>query len=150
MVGAVTGNYQVVGKLGEGGMGVVYLGQHALLGRRAAIKVLLPALSARPDIVNRFFNEACAVFNVPIIVPRTLPIDAPVEIVITARDRDSSRNARTTIVGVVRKSRLCTPGQLTTAQYQAKIADLRAALSAKVLTQEEFDRYDAELVTCLR
>jgi hypothetical protein len=90
------------------------------------------------------------VFNVPIVVPRTLPIDAPVEIVITARDRDSSRNARTTIVGVVRKPKLCTPGQLTTAQYQAKIADLRAALSAKVLTQEEFDRYDAELVTCLR
>jgi hypothetical protein len=70
--------------------------------------------------------------------------------VITARDRDSSRTARTTIVGVVRKPRLCTPGQLTTAQYQAKIADLRAALSAKVLTQDEFDRYDAELVACLR
>ena len=45
-------------------MGVVYLGQHALLGRRAAIKVLLPALSARPDIVNRFFNEARAVTTI--------------------------------------------------------------------------------------
>jgi len=33
-------------------MGAVYLGQHTLLGRRAAIKVLLPTLSARPDIVN--------------------------------------------------------------------------------------------------
>jgi serine/threonine-protein kinase len=43
---------------------VVYLGQHALLGRRAAIKVLLPALSARPDIVNRFFNEARAVTTI--------------------------------------------------------------------------------------
>jgi serine/threonine-protein kinase len=42
-------------------MGAVYLGQHQLLGRRAAIKVLLPELSARPDIVNRFFNEARAV-----------------------------------------------------------------------------------------
>jgi hypothetical protein len=89
-------------------------------------------------------------FNVPIVVPRSLPIDAPVEIVITARDRDSARSARTTIVGVVRKPKLCTPGQLTTAQYQTKIADLRAALSAKVLTQDEFDRYDAELVTCLK
>jgi serine/threonine-protein kinase len=45
-------------------MGVVYLGQHTLLGRRAAIKVLLPALSARPDIVNRFFNEARAVTSI--------------------------------------------------------------------------------------
>jgi serine/threonine-protein kinase len=45
-------------------MGAVYLGQHTLLGRRAAIKVLLPALSARPDIVNRFFNEARAVTSI--------------------------------------------------------------------------------------
>ena len=45
-------------------MGVVYLGQHTLLGRRAAIKVLLPALSARADIVNRFFNEARAVTSI--------------------------------------------------------------------------------------
>jgi serine/threonine-protein kinase len=45
-------------------MGAVYLGHHTLLGRRAAIKVLLPALSARPDIVNRFFNEARAVTSI--------------------------------------------------------------------------------------
>ncbi|HEX7837491.1 MAG TPA: serine/threonine-protein kinase [Kofleriaceae bacterium] len=64
MVGAVIGNYQLVRKLGKGGMGVVYLGQHTLLGRRAAIKVLLPELSARPDIVNRFFNEARAVTSI--------------------------------------------------------------------------------------
>jgi serine/threonine-protein kinase len=42
-------------------MGVVYLGEHTLLGRRAAIKLLHPMLSARPDIVSRFFNEARAV-----------------------------------------------------------------------------------------
>jgi serine/threonine-protein kinase len=64
LIGAVIGNYQIVQKLGEGGMGVVYLGQHTLLGRRAAIKVLLPMLSARPDIVNRFFNEARAVTTI--------------------------------------------------------------------------------------
>ncbi|HET9620202.1 MAG TPA: protein kinase, partial [Kofleriaceae bacterium] len=45
-------------------MGAVYLGQHTLLGRRAAIKVLLPALSARQDIVTRFFNEARAVTSI--------------------------------------------------------------------------------------
>ena len=64
MLGAVIGNYQIIQKLGEGGMGAVYLGQHQLLGRRAAIKVLLPELSARPDIVNRFFNEARAVTSI--------------------------------------------------------------------------------------
>jgi len=64
VVGVVIGSYQLVRKLGEGGMGAVYLGQHQLLGRRAAIKVLLPELSARPDIVNRFFNEARAVTSI--------------------------------------------------------------------------------------
>src|ERR1043165_324278 len=64
VVGVVIGNYQLVRKLGEGGMGAVYLGQHQLLGRRAAIKVLLPELSARPDIVSRFFNEARAVTSI--------------------------------------------------------------------------------------
>ena len=45
-------------------MGAVYLGQHTLLGRRAAIKLLLPGLSSRPDLVNRFFNEARAVTSI--------------------------------------------------------------------------------------
>jgi serine/threonine-protein kinase len=58
LLGVVIGNYQIIRKLGEGGMGAVYLGRHA------AIKVLLPELSARPDIVNRFFNEARAVTSI--------------------------------------------------------------------------------------
>ena len=58
--GATIGAYRVVRKLGEGGMGVVYVGEHALLGRRAAIKVLLPQFSANKEIVQRFFNEAKA------------------------------------------------------------------------------------------
>jgi serine/threonine protein kinase len=64
LIGTVIGNYQIIAKLGEGGMGTVYLGQHTLLGRRAAIKVLLTDLSARADIVNRFFNEARAVTSI--------------------------------------------------------------------------------------
>src|SRR4051812_40632577 len=64
VVGSVVGNYQIIRKLGEGGMGAVYLAQHTLLGRRAALKMLLPLLSARPDVVNRFFNEARAVTSI--------------------------------------------------------------------------------------
>ncbi|HMG57321.1 MAG TPA: serine/threonine-protein kinase [Kofleriaceae bacterium] len=48
-------------KLGRGGMGAVFAGEHTLLGRPAAIKVLLPAFSAEPDLVQRLFNEARAV-----------------------------------------------------------------------------------------
>ena len=45
-------------------MGTVYLGEHTLLGRKAAIKVLLPSLSANEEIVKRFFNEARAVTRI--------------------------------------------------------------------------------------
>jgi serine/threonine protein kinase len=58
------GMYRVLGTIGEGGMGTVYVGEHVLLGRKAAIKVLLPSLSANEDIVARFFNEARAVTQI--------------------------------------------------------------------------------------
>ena len=54
------GQYRIVDKLGTGGMGTVFLGEHILLGRPAAIKILRPALSARKEVVERFFNEARA------------------------------------------------------------------------------------------
>ena len=60
MIGQVVGNYQIAGAIGEGGMGAVYLGQHTMLGRRAAIKILLPEYSRDQDMVRRFFNEARA------------------------------------------------------------------------------------------
>src|SRR5947208_3581457 len=62
--GTIVGTYRVSKKLGEGGMGAVYIGEHTLLGRKAAIKMLLPALSAHQEIVQRFFNEARAVTQI--------------------------------------------------------------------------------------
>src|SRR5512142_3035116 len=45
-------------------MGAVFVGEHTLLGRKAAIKVLLPEMSANKEIVQRFFNEAKAVTQI--------------------------------------------------------------------------------------
>ena len=60
MIGQILGNYRIVGVIGQGGMGVVYAAEHPLIGRRAAIKLLLPELSQNQEMVTRFFNEARA------------------------------------------------------------------------------------------
>jgi serine/threonine protein kinase len=62
--GSIVGAYRVLRILGQGGMGAVFAAEHTLIGRRAAIKVLLPSFSSRQDIVQRFFNEARAVTQV--------------------------------------------------------------------------------------
>src|SRR5262245_9872271 len=62
--GSTIGPYRLLHKLGAGGMSVVYVGEHTLLGRRAAIKVLHPKLSAREDVVQRLFNEARALAQI--------------------------------------------------------------------------------------
>ena len=61
LINTTVGNYRVTKLLGEGGMGAVYLGEHPVIGRKVAIKVLHTALAADKDIVARFFNEARAI-----------------------------------------------------------------------------------------
>jgi serine/threonine protein kinase len=58
--GATFGGYRVLSEVGRGGMGIVYLAEHSIMGRKAAIKVLLPEYSGRDEVVTRFFNEARA------------------------------------------------------------------------------------------
>jgi serine/threonine-protein kinase len=54
----MVGEYRLIDFLGEGGMGEVYRGVHAKLGRVAAVKVLNPAARREQGFVERFFNEA--------------------------------------------------------------------------------------------
>lgn len=61
LLGALLGNYQIVRKLGEGAMGVVYEAKHQKIGTRAAIKILKPQYAQDVDFASRFRNEARAV-----------------------------------------------------------------------------------------
>jgi serine/threonine protein kinase len=64
------GKYQIIERIGSGGMGIVYLGEHRVLGHRVAIKVLPLALAEHPWFLKRFYREAQAVaaLNHPNIV----------------------------------------------------------------------------------
>jgi serine/threonine protein kinase len=60
-IGHTIGNYKVTAKLGEGGMGVVYLAEHPVIGKKVAMKAIHPELSKNADVVSRFITEAKAV-----------------------------------------------------------------------------------------
>ncbi|WP_051832855.1 protein kinase domain-containing protein [Streptomyces katrae] len=53
------GRYRLVGRLGQGGMGVVYLGR-SQSGRAVAVKVVRPELSTEPGFKRRFADEVAA------------------------------------------------------------------------------------------
>ncbi|MFN4259491.1 MAG: protein kinase domain-containing protein [Gemmataceae bacterium] len=55
--GLILGNYRVLERLGAGSMGVVFLGEHALLKRRVAIKVLPVDEDLPSAILERFYAE---------------------------------------------------------------------------------------------
>jgi serine/threonine-protein kinase len=59
IIGSVIADrYHVIRKLGEGGMGQVYLAEHVKMGRMSAIKVMTPSLVHDTDAVGRFNREA--------------------------------------------------------------------------------------------
>jgi serine/threonine protein kinase len=60
MIGRVVGNYRIIEKLGEGGMGTVYRAVDQMVERNVAIKVLKPEIARDPDTVERFRSEAVA------------------------------------------------------------------------------------------
>ena len=59
LVGAIIADrYCVLRKLGEGGMGQVYLAEHVKMGRKSALKVLHPGMVSDVDAISRFNREA--------------------------------------------------------------------------------------------
>ncbi len=54
----IQNRYRIIKKLAAGGMGEVYQAEHVELHKQFAVKVMLPALSADPEFVNRFKREA--------------------------------------------------------------------------------------------
>ena len=58
MTGTTVGHYEILEKLGEGGMGVVYKARDVLLNRSAALKFLPADSAGADDKRRRFVQEA--------------------------------------------------------------------------------------------
>ena len=59
LVGSIIAErYHVIKKLGEGGMGQVYLAEHVKMGRKSAVKVMNPGMVDNVDAISRFNREA--------------------------------------------------------------------------------------------
>jgi serine/threonine-protein kinase len=58
MIGRMFGNYRIVDRIGEGGMGAVFRAEDVMHGRDAAIKLLRPELAHDPSLIHRFRQEA--------------------------------------------------------------------------------------------
>src|ERR1022692_4467829 len=54
----LAGRYEVLRRIGEGGMGAVYEARHTLIGKRVAVKVLLEKFHTQSDLVARLLQEA--------------------------------------------------------------------------------------------
>ncbi len=58
MIGNTLSHYKVLEKIGEGGMGEVYLAEDSRLDRKVALKILPQHLAERADLRERFEREA--------------------------------------------------------------------------------------------
>jgi serine/threonine protein kinase len=80
------GSYRIVGRLGSGGMGTVFLGR-SVAGRLVAVKVIRDELAEDPDFRVRFRREVVAarkvsgLFTAPVV---DADLDAPVPFLVTA------------------------------------------------------------------
>lgn len=60
LIGTRIGNFTLTRRLGQGGMGAVYLAEHDFIAHKKAVKVLSVEAARDPALVRRFFDEAVA------------------------------------------------------------------------------------------
>ena len=59
------GPYEILSKIGSGGMGSVYLGRHQVTGHQAAVKTLTATLAQEDGFIERFTREIDSIARSP-------------------------------------------------------------------------------------
>ena len=95
--GARIGHYEVLAKLGEGGMGEVYRARDTRLARDVALKVLPDSFAADPERIARFEREAqilAALSHANIAAIHGLEISGPTRVLVMQLVDGESLDAR--------------------------------------------------------
>jgi hypothetical protein len=117
---------------------------------RAVLEVSINGATPTRSSAQDVLPWGRGVFVASIVIPRELAASSTVQLAITARDTRLGRETQTTLNATVGKPKLCDAGKLTRKQYDAKIRELRATVASGDMTQVQLDRYDAELILCLK
>jgi serine/threonine protein kinase/Flp pilus assembly protein TadD len=121
MIGQTLSHYKILDKLGEGGMGAVYLAEDLELNRKVALKVLPKEMASDPERLSRFKREAKAVaaLSHPNIVT-----------IYSVEDSDQGRFITMELVEGKSLEELITPRGLPVKQFFTVAIPLTDALSA--------------------
>jgi serine/threonine protein kinase/Flp pilus assembly protein TadD len=121
MIGKTLSHFKILDKLGEGGMGAVYLAEDLELNRQVALKVLPTEMAADPERLSRFKREAKAVaaLNHPNIVT-----------IYSVEDSDEGRFISMELVKGKSLEEMIGPRGLPVAKFFDIAAPLADALSA--------------------
>lgn len=93
--------------------------------------------------------RARAKFELLPTLPSSAKLGSSLQITITMSAPDMAPVTQRVAVEVVEFHGMCKQGKLTRDEYRKKRKRLESALAAGALSQDEFDKYDSELVSCI-